>query len=101
MFWIGTSGYSYPEWKGSFYPDDLSAAKMLSYYAARLTTVEINNTFYRMPSDKMLTNWANGTPESFTFRHFLRDRHSPHELITVVPRHVSRDCLSNTWFERP
>src|SRR6478672_9528381 len=49
---IGTSGYNYPEWKGSFYPADLPAAKMLLYYAARFPTVEINYTFYRMPNEK-------------------------------------------------
>ena len=43
MYWIGTSGYSYPEWKGSFYPEDLSTGKMLGYYADRFSTVEINN----------------------------------------------------------
>jgi uncharacterized protein YecE (DUF72 family) len=51
MIWIGTSGYNYPEWKGSFYPADLQAAKMLPYYAARFPTVEINYTFYRMPNE--------------------------------------------------
>ena len=65
--WIGTSGYSYREWKGTFYPEDLATPKMLAYYADRFSTVEINNTFYRMPSEKMLTDWANGTPESFSF----------------------------------
>ena len=54
MIWIGTSGYNYPEWKGSFYPADLPAAKMLPYYAARFPTVEINYTFYRMPNEKLV-----------------------------------------------
>ena len=53
MIWIGTSGYNYPEWKGSFYPADLPAAKMLPYYAERFPTVEINYTFYRMPNEKI------------------------------------------------
>ena len=53
-FWIGTSGYSYPEWKGSFYPEKLAAAKMLPYYAERFSTVEINATFYRLPTAKTL-----------------------------------------------
>ena len=65
--WIGTSGYSYPEWKGNFYPADLPASKMLAHYSARLSTVEINNTFYRMPSEKVLGDWAQGTPEGFAF----------------------------------
>ena len=54
MIWVGTSGYNYPEWKGSFYPADLAAAKMLPYYAARFPTVEINYTFYRMPNEKLV-----------------------------------------------
>ena len=65
--WIGTSGYSYSEWKGNFYPADLPASKMLAYYSARLSTVEINNTFYRMPSEKVLADWAEGTPDGFAF----------------------------------
>jgi uncharacterized protein YecE (DUF72 family) len=64
---IGTSGYSYKEWKGVFYPDDLKASDMLSFYAQRLGTVEINNTFYRMPTKKVLDNWASQVPESFRF----------------------------------
>src|SRR5262245_42590157 len=58
MIWIGTSGYNYPEWKGSFYPSDLPAAKMLPYYAERFPTVEINYTFYRMPNEKLVGSWA-------------------------------------------
>lgn len=67
MYWVGTSGYNYPEWKGSFYPSDLPAAKMLPYYAERFATVEINYTFYRMPNEKIVTGWAAQTPEQFTF----------------------------------
>ena len=55
---VGTSGYSYKEWKGSFYPEDLPATKMLSFYAERFDTVEINNTFYRMPDAGMLSKWS-------------------------------------------
>ena len=62
---VGTSGYNYAEWKGTFYPADLSAAKMLPYYAARFPTVEINATFYRMPTTKTLAGWAAATPEPF------------------------------------
>lgn len=64
---IGTSGYSYKEWKGSFYPENLKPAGMLSYYAARLGTVEINNTFYRMPTQKLLEGWASAVPDTFRF----------------------------------
>jgi uncharacterized protein YecE (DUF72 family) len=62
---VGTSGYNYAEWKGTFYPADLSAAKMLAYYAARFPTVEINATFYRMPTAKTLAGWDAATPASF------------------------------------
>jgi uncharacterized protein YecE (DUF72 family) len=63
--WVGTSGYNYPEWKGSFYPEKMPAAKMLSFYAASFTTVEINYTFYRVPNVKILGGWSCETPESF------------------------------------
>jgi uncharacterized protein YecE (DUF72 family) len=63
----GASGYSFKEWKGSFYPDDLKSEEMLAFYAERLPTVEINNTFYRMPTTGMLESWAGSTPESFRF----------------------------------
>jgi uncharacterized protein YecE (DUF72 family) len=65
--WVGTSGYNYPEWKGNFYPETLSAAKMLPYYAERFTTVEINYTFYRMPNEKIVSGWAAQTPGAFKF----------------------------------
>lgn len=65
--WVGTSGYNYPEWKGSFYPEKLPAAKMLPYYAERLTTVEINYTFYRAPNKKILEGWSGATPDRFKF----------------------------------
>ena len=64
---VGTSGYSYAPWKGSFYPAKLKAADMLRYYAERFPTVEINNTFYRMPNAATLERWAAETPESFSF----------------------------------
>ena len=64
---VGTSGYSYKEWKGTFYPEDLKEAGMLRFYAERFKTVEINNTFYRMPGKDMLERWAGEVPEDFTF----------------------------------
>jgi uncharacterized protein YecE (DUF72 family) len=63
--WVGTSGYNYPEWRGSFYPEKLPAAKMLPFYAERLSTVEINNTFYRMPNQKIVSGWDQATPSRF------------------------------------
>ena len=79
MIWIGTSGYNYPEWKGSFYPADLPAAKMLPYYAARFPTVEINYTFYRMPNEKLVGGWAAQTP-------------SPYKLTLKAPRRITHDA---------
>jgi uncharacterized protein YecE (DUF72 family) len=66
-FWIGTSGYNYKEWRGNFYPSDLAEPEMLKYYAQRFATVEINYTFYRMPTVRTLQGWAKETPEIFTF----------------------------------
>jgi uncharacterized protein YecE (DUF72 family) len=63
----GASGYSFKEWKGVFYPDDIKAEDMLPFYSARLPTVEINNTFYRMPKTSVIENWAAATPEDFRF----------------------------------
>jgi len=63
--WVGTSGYNYPEWKGTFYPEKLPVAKMLPYYAERFSTVEINYTYYRTPNKKILEGWSQATPERF------------------------------------
>src|SRR5215212_5304786 len=63
----GTSGYSYKEWLGHFYPEKLAANAMLRYYGERFATVEINNTFYRMPAEDMLARWSSEVPESFAF----------------------------------
>lgn len=67
QLYVGTSGFSYKEWKGPFYPEDLPAKQMLHYYAQRLSSVEINNTFYRMPRSSVLESWAGQVPESFRF----------------------------------
>lgn len=67
MIHVGTSGYNYPEWRGSFYPADMPTDRMLAYYSERFDTVEINYSFYRLPSEKVLAEWARGTPENFTF----------------------------------
>ncbi len=64
---IGTSGYSYKEWKGVFYPESLKAAEMLAFYGQRLGTVEINNTFYRLPTRSLLEGWAGQVPDGFRF----------------------------------
>lgn len=65
--WIGTSGFQYNEWKGTFYPEDLAAAKMLPYYAERLATTEINYTFRRIPAPTTIEKWSQLTPENFRF----------------------------------
>jgi len=78
MIWVGTSGYNYPEWKGSFYPPDLPSGKMLRYYSARFPTVEINYTFYRMPNEKLVGGWAAETP-------------SPYKLTLKAPRRITHD----------
>src|SRR5882724_1144749 len=64
---VGTSGYSYKEWKGTFYPEKIPAKEMLHYYGERLSTVEINATFYRMPQPSMLANWKEQVPPTFRF----------------------------------
>lgn len=63
----GTSGFSYKEWKGSFYPEKMKEADMLPYYAERFDTVELNNTFYRLPNESTLQQWAGRVPEGFRF----------------------------------
>jgi uncharacterized protein YecE (DUF72 family) len=78
--WVGTSGYSFSQWKGGFYPDDARPADFLELYAKRLPTVEINNTFYRFPSEKVIEDWKQRTPAGFRFAlkanrrltHFMR-----------------------------
>jgi uncharacterized protein YecE (DUF72 family) len=64
---VGTSGWSYKEWKGSFYPPKLPADQMLQYYAARFSAVEVNNSFYRIPSERVLAGWAEQVPPQFRF----------------------------------
>ena len=64
---IGTSGWSYPHWRGPFYPDDLSSSEWLDYYARRFATVEINNSFYKLPKASTLEAWAATVPPDFVF----------------------------------
>lgn len=65
--WIGTSGFQYPEWKGTFYPDKMPASKMLPFYAEHFSTTEINYSFRRIPSVKTISEWAQATPSDFKF----------------------------------
>jgi uncharacterized protein YecE (DUF72 family) len=64
---VGTSGYSYKEWKGKFYPEKISPTEMLHFYSERLGAVEINNTFYHMPTESVLRSWAGQVPDDFVF----------------------------------
>ncbi|MEM7457665.1 MAG: DUF72 domain-containing protein [Planctomycetota bacterium] len=75
----GTSGYSYPQWKGSFYPEESKTGELLSHYSNRLNTVEINNTFYRFPSEKVVEQWMTRTPEDFQFA-FKVHRRVTHQM---------------------
>jgi uncharacterized protein YecE (DUF72 family) len=81
---VGTSGYSFPEWKGAFYPKALPAAGMLPYYAERFSTVEINNTFYRLPRESVVTEWAQAVPEGFTFSIKASQRITHHARLKDV-----------------
>ena len=89
---VGTSGYNFPEWRGSFYPPKLASAKWLEYYAQQLGTVEINYSFYRMPSVKTVAGWDAATPEAFTFvlkapqriTHFARLRNIDEPLRNFI-----------------
>jgi len=65
--WLGTSGFSYKEWKPIFYPSDVADKQFLPFYATRLNSVEIDSTFYRMPSEKTIESWRTSTPENFRF----------------------------------
>ncbi len=67
MIWIGTSGFQYPEWRGKFYPEKIPPKQMLSFYSERFNTTEVNYTFRRMPTAKILSNWAAQTPPQFRF----------------------------------
>lgn len=86
-FHVGTSGYSYPEWKGTFYPAKMPAKQMLGHYAAHFGTVEINNTFYRPPTAQLLESWAAQVPPDFRF--VLK---APQE-ITHVRRLAGADAM--------
>ncbi len=81
---VGTSGYAYPAWRGAFYPDRLPARELLAFYSRELPTVEINHTFYRMPAERTLREWAAAVPVGFQFAVKLNQK------LTHVQR--LRDC---------
>ncbi len=74
MIYVGTSGFSYKEWKGGFYPEKLPADQYLEYYSERFDSTELNNTFYRMPSEKNTSRWAEQVPARFRFALKLSQR---------------------------
>lgn len=88
----GTSGFAFREWKGTFYPDDLKGDDMLRFYSTRFPTVEINNTFYRLPKESVLQQWATDVPPHFCFAikasqritHFLRLKPESAELVRYL-----------------
>jgi len=107
---VGTSGYSYKEWKGSFYPEKLAAKDMLPYYSERLKAVELNNTFYRLPKREMVESWKSQVPDNFRFSvkasqritHFKRLKEAEdvtrYMLDTVTPL---EDRLGVVLFQLP
>jgi uncharacterized protein YecE (DUF72 family) len=107
---VGTSGYSYKEWKGSFYPEKIPAKEMLRYYSERLSTVEINATFYRMPQKSMLENWKEQVPPGFRFSlkapqrvtHFKRLKEADQETdYFLETASVLADQLGPVLFQLP
>ena len=93
-FYVGTSGFAYEEWRGSFYPEGMKAAEMLDAYSARLPSVEINYTFRRYPSEKTVAGWVARTGEEFRFALKANQR------ITHTLRLASSDEAVGAFLER-
>ena len=92
----GTSGYSFKEWKGTFYPADLKADGMLSFYATKFPTLEINNTFYRLPKEHVLQEWAAQVPERFSFAIKASQRITHHTRLKAESQSLVEYLLKNT-----
>ncbi|HUF25921.1 MAG TPA: DUF72 domain-containing protein [Gemmatimonadaceae bacterium] len=92
----GTSGYAFKEWKGSFYPPQMAADGWLGFYGGRFPTVEINNTFYRLPKESVLSDWAGQVPESFTFAIKASQRITHHARIKPECADALAFLLRNT-----
>lgn len=110
QFLVGTSAYSVPEWKGTFYPEKLPLKKMLSYYAEHFSTVEVNYTFRRMPTEALVKNWAAQVPEAFQFSlkapqtitHFKRLKGVEEEVNTLIEAAVALESrLGPLMFQLP
>jgi uncharacterized protein YecE (DUF72 family) len=107
----GTSGFAFKEWKGPFYPADLADKEMLGYYATRFPTVEINNTFYRMPRENVIREWASKVNEPFSFAikasqritHYARLKPDsfPHVQHLVTTASILGDRLGPILFQLP
>ena len=92
VVWVGTSGYDYPEWKGSFYPESLPASQRLTYYAGRFPTVEINYTYYRTPNAKTVAGWSEVTPETFKLTLKAPKRITHEARLRDCGEHVRHFC---------
>ena len=92
----GTSGYAFKEWKGAFYPPELSDDAWLGYYASRFPTVEINNTFYRLPKQSVLLDWSSRVPEGFTFSIKASQRITHYARLKVDAASALEFLLKNT-----
>jgi len=92
----GTSGYSFKEWKGTFYPADLKSDQLLGFYATKFPTLEINNTFYRLPKEHVLLEWASQVPEQFTFSLKASQRITHHTRLKAESESLVAFLLKNT-----
>jgi uncharacterized protein YecE (DUF72 family) len=92
----GTSGYAFKEWKGSFYPAEMKDEGWLGYYASRFSTVEINNTFYRLPKEHVLQEWAAQVPEDFTFGIKASQRITHHARLKPESASAVEFLMKNT-----
>ena len=108
--YIGTSGWSYKHWKGTFYPDSLKANKQFEYYMQYFDTVEINNSFYRLPSKEIFTNWRKAVPKDFIyvvkasrFITHMKKLKDPTESLSEFLENVSalKDTLGPILFQLP
>jgi len=88
--YAGTSGFSYPSWKPGFYPADAKPREFLRHYAERLPTVELNATFYRLPSEEQLAAWAEQTPPAFRFAVKINRRITHHGRLELIPTFCER-----------
>ncbi len=112
VYRIGTSGWSYEDWgEGVFYPDGLASNERLAYYSARFDTVEVNNTYYRIPRESVVEGWAKGVPDGFaltfkasgtiTHRHRLRDCEEVLGVFLGRVRRAGADKIGSVLYQLP